>query len=132
MDYKKVGFGLGLFSIGLGLIEVAAPGRLARWLGVEGKTSETVTRVFGGRELLAGAMLLRGSAVSTNVWNRVFGDLMDLAALGLAFRRSDRKSAVAAALAFVGGAALIDALTARGLDEETARTFARTERAPAA
>jgi hypothetical protein len=62
----------------------------------------------------------------------VFGDLMDLAALGLAFRRSDRKSAVAAALAFVGGAALIDALTARGLDEETARTFARTERAPAA
>jgi hypothetical protein len=132
MDYKKVGFGLGLFSIGLGLIEVAAPGRLARWLGVEGKTSETVTRVFGGRELLAGAMLLRGSAVSTNLWNRVFGDLMDLAALGLAFRRSDRKSAVAAALAFVGGAALIDALTARGLDEETARTFARTERAPAA
>jgi hypothetical protein len=127
-----VGFGLGLFSIGLGLIEVAAPGRLARWLGVEGKTSETVTRVFGGRELLAGAMLLRGSAVSTNLWNRVFGDLMDLAALGLAFRRSDRKSAVAAALAFVGGAALIDALTARGLDEETARTFARTERAPAA
>ena len=28
MNYKKVGLGLGFFSIGLGLIEVAAPGRL--------------------------------------------------------------------------------------------------------
>lgn len=130
MDYKKLGLGLGFFSIGLGLLEVAAPGRIARWLGVEGKPAETVTRLFGGRELLAGAMLLRGPAVSTNVWNRVFGDMMDLAALGLAFGRSDRKPAVAGALAFVGGATLLDVVTARGLDNETSRTFARTERVP--
>jgi hypothetical protein len=130
MDYKKLGLGLGFFSIGLGLLEVAAPGRIARWLGVEGKPAETVTSLFGGRELLAGAMLLRGPAVSTNVWNRVFGDMMDLAALGLAFGRSDRKGAVAGALAFVGGATLLDVVTARGLDSETARTFPRAERAP--
>lgn len=131
MDYKKLGFGLGLFSIGLGLVEVAAAGRLARWLGIEGKTAQTVTRLFGGRELLAGAMLLRGPAVSTNGWNRVFGDVMDLAALGLVFSRSSRKPAVAGALAFVGGATLLDTVTARGLDHETARTFARSERVPA-
>jgi hypothetical protein len=128
MDYKKLGLGLGFFSIGLGLLEVAAPGRIARWLGVEGKTGQRVTRLFGGRELLAGAMLLRGPAVSTNVWNRVFGDMIDLAALGLAFSRSDRKPAVAGALAFVGGATLLDAVTARGLANETARTFPRAER----
>jgi len=29
MDYKKLGLGLGVFSVGLGLVEVAAPGRLA-------------------------------------------------------------------------------------------------------
>lgn len=131
MDYKKLGLGLGLFSIGLGLLEAVAPGRISRWLGVEGKPAETITRLFGGRELLAGAMLLRGPAVSTNAWNRVFGDMMDLAALGVAFSRSNRKPAVAGALAFVGGATLLDAITARGLDKETARTFPRSERSGA-
>lgn len=34
MDYKKIGLGLGVFSIGLGLLEVAAPARArlpVRW-----------------------------------------------------------------------------------------------------
>src|SRR5206468_7534581 len=84
MDYKKLGLGLGFFSVGLGLLEVAAPGRVARWLGVDSKTAKTVIALFGARELLAGAALLRGPAVSTNVWNRVAGDGMDLAALGVA------------------------------------------------
>lgn len=123
MDYKKIGLGLGFFSIGLGLVEVAAPGRLARWLGVEGKTAKRVIALFGARELLAGGMLLRGPAVSTNVWNRVAGDGMDLAALGIAFVRSNRKGALAGALAFVGGATILDALTARGLARQTGRTF---------
>jgi hypothetical protein len=132
MDYKKLGFGLGLFSIGLGLVEVAAPGRLARWLGVDGKTAGTVIGLFGARELLAGAMLLRGPAVSTNAWNRVVGDAMDLGALGLAFFRSDRKGAVAGALGFVAGATAVDVLAARGLGDETGRTFPRSERLVAA
>ena len=132
MDYKKLGLGLGYFSIGLGLLEIAAPGRLARWLGLEGKTAKSVIAFFGARELLAGGMLLRGPAVSTNVWNRVIGDGLDLAALGLAFSRSDRRNAVAGALGFVAGATLLDTLTARGLDRETARTFPRSERFAAA
>jgi hypothetical protein len=123
MDYKKLGLGLGVFSIGLGLVEIAAPGRLARWLGVEGKTAKKVVALFGARELLAGVILLRGPAVSTNVWNRVIGDGMDLAALGLAFTKSDRRSSVAGALGFVAGAALLDFWVARGLDVETGRTF---------
>jgi len=132
MDYKKVGLGLGVFSIGLGLVEAAAPGRLARWLGVEGGTAKTVIALFGARELLAGGALLRGPAVSTNVWNRVIGDGIDLAALGLAFTRSSRKVAVAGALGFVAGATLLDTLAARGLDAQTARTFPRSERRAAA
>lgn len=128
MDYKKLGFGLGLFSIGLGLAEVAAPGRLARALGIEGSAAHKVIAAFGAREMLAGAMLLRGPAVSTNAWNRVIGDGMDAAALGLAARTSSRKGAVAAALAFVAGAALVDVIAARGLSRETGRTFPRDER----
>lgn len=123
MDYKKLGFGLGLFSIGLGLVEAAAPGRLARWLGVEGKTAKTTVRLFGARELLAGAMLLRGPAVSTNVWNRVVGDAMDLGALGLALSSTERRRRVAGAVAFVVAAMGLDAFTALGLGKETGRTF---------
>ena len=66
MEYERLGLALGGFSIGLGLVELAAPGRLARWLGVDGKSAKTVIGLFGARELLAGAMLLRGPAVSTN------------------------------------------------------------------
>jgi hypothetical protein len=123
MDYKKLGLGLGFFSIGLGLVEVAAPGRLARWLGLEGGKAKSVIGLFGARELLAGAMLLRGPAVSTNAWNRVVGDAMDMGALGLAFSPSTRKGAVAGALGFVAGATLVDVIAARGLARETGRTF---------
>ena len=132
MDYKKLGLGLGVFSIGLGLLEIAAPGRLARWLGIDGKTAKTVIGLFGARELLAGAMLLRGPAVSTNAWNRVVGDAVDLGALGIAFSRSSRKGAVAGALGFVAGAAVVDVLTGRGLAAATGRTFPPSERLAAA
>ena len=124
MDYKKLGLGLGVFSIALGGLEVAAPGRLARFLGLDehGPARKTIF-AFGLRELLAGGMLLRGPAVSTNVWNRVIGDAMDAGSLLLAFGGSRKKGAMTGALAFVGGAAALDWYTARGLDQQTARTF---------
>ena len=126
---KTVGLGLGVFSIGLGLAEVAAPGRIARLLGLEGsKAARNTLIAFGAREILAGAMLLRGPAVSTNVWNRVIGDAADAAALGLAATRSNRKGAVAGAFAFVGGAMIADWLAARALDRETGRTFPAARR----
>ena len=133
---KRIALGLGYFSIALGLLEVAAPGRLARWLGLEGsRAARNTLFAFGLRELAAGGMLLRGPAVSTNMWNRVIGDAMDAGALGLALRGSNRKGAVAGALAFVGGAMAVDLLTARALDKKTARTFPvgadRKEQAPA-
>ena len=132
MDFKKLGFGLGMFSIGLGLLEVAASGRLAKWLGIESRTAKTIITLFGARELLAGGMLLRGPAVSANVWNRVIGDGLDAAALGLAFSRSNQGARVAGALGFVGGAALVDLWAARGLDRQTGRTFPRPSRIAAA
>src|SRR4051812_37855886 len=121
---KRVGLGLGYFSIALGLVEVAAPGRLARLLGLEGsKAARNTLFAFGLRELAAGGMLLRGPAVSTNVWNRVIGDAIDAAALGLAFRSTSRKPAVAGALAFVGGAMAADWFAARALARATGRPF---------
>lgn len=77
-------------------------------------------------------MSLRGPAVSTNLWNRVAGDGMDLASLGLACARSDRRTAVAGALGLVAGATLIDASTALGSIKQTGRTFPRLTRFAAA
>ena len=127
---KRIGLGLGYFSIALGLLEVAAPGRLARALGVENDGARKTILSFGIRELLAGGALLRGPAVSTNVWNRVIGDVIDLGALGLAATKSNRKLAIAGAAAFVGGALIADFLTARALDKKTGRTFPQTSREP--
>ena len=130
---KAVGLGLGIFSIGLGLAEVAAPGRISRFLGLEGsKAARNTLIAFGAREMLAGAMLLRSPAVSTNVWNRVIGDAMDAGALGLAATRSNRKGAIAGAFAFVGGAMIADWLAARALDRDTGRTFPVAHREAAA
>jgi hypothetical protein len=119
MDYKTLGFGLGLFSIALGAAELLAPRQIAETLDAEG--GEGVIKAFGVREIAAGAALLNAPAVSTNVWNRVVGDAMDLGALGLAARGAPRNPAVWGAIGFVVGVTLVDILTARGLDNETGK-----------
>lgn len=129
---KRMSLGRGYFSLALGLAEVAMPGRLSRFLGLEGnRTARNTVFAFGLRELAAGAMAIKGPAVSTSMWNRAIGDAMDAGALGLALRSSTRKGAVAGALAFVGGAMLADVLTARALDRDTGRTFPPVEPARA-
>ncbi len=126
MDYKKIGLGLGYFSLALGTLEVAAPVQLARFLGLEeSRRARGTIFAFGLRELLAGGALLTAPAASANVWNRVAGDAMDAGALGIAFGPSSRKGAVAGALGFVAAAAAIDWITARGLDRQTGKTFSR-------
>lgn len=119
MDYKKMSLGLGLFSIALGAAELLAPRRITRALDAEG--SEGLVKAFGVRELAAGAGILAFPAHSGTIWNRVAGDALDLAALGVAARGAPRNLAVWGALGFVLGATAIDLLTARGLDRTTGK-----------
>jgi hypothetical protein len=121
MDYKKLSLGLGVFSIALGAAELLASRRIARGLGVEGR--EGVIKAFGARELAAGAGILASPAHSGTIWNRVLGDAMDLATLGLAARRNPRNPLVWGAIGFVAGATAVDVLTARGLDRTTGKFF---------
>ena len=117
---KQSGLGLGLFSLALGAAEVIAPQRIAKALGLDPEgTAKTVIRVFGLREIAAGAMLVRGPAVSFNAWNRVLGDTMDTAALLLALRSTKKPGAVLGALAFVGACTGLDRWTAGQLDDKT-------------
>ena len=119
---KRTSKGLGYFSIGLGLAEIAAARPIARWLGLERNgAARNTLRAFGVREIAAGVLALRQPADSKAMWNRVAGDVMDAGALGLALRGSTRKGAVAGALGFVGGAMIADLLTARALDRDTGR-----------
>lgn len=119
MDYKKLSLGLGVFSIALGAAELLAPRRIARALGTPG--GDGLVKAFGARELLAGAGILGAPAHSGTIWNRVLGDAMDLAALGLAARRNPRNLLTWGALGFVAGATAADIFTARGLDRTTGK-----------
>lgn len=121
MDARRISLGLGIFSIALGVAELAATRRIARALGTDHRTGRATLRAFGAREMLAGAGLLAAPTQSTLVWNRVAGDAMDLAALGLAARSAPHRSAIWGAVAFVAGATVIDALVARALDKSTGK-----------
>ena len=96
-----------------------APKRITRALESEGH--EGLVKGFGARELLAGVNLLAAPAVSTNVWNRVAGDAMDLTALGFAATAHPKNTAVWGSVLFVMAATALDVFTARGLDRETGK-----------
>jgi hypothetical protein len=121
MSWKPLSLGLGVFSIALGLAELLAPRKITEALDAQG--SERLVQGFGVREIAAGAALIKAPAHSARVWSRVAGDALDLAALGLAARKSPSNTLAWSALAFVAGVTLVDVLTARGLDRETATFF---------
>lgn len=87
---------LGFFSIGLGVLAVAAPDRLSRWLGLDAEPG--AVSAFGAREIAAGSGLLSPVKPGPWFWLRVGGDVMDLAALGGALRRDNPRRHVAMAV----------------------------------
>src|ERR1041385_4084740 len=107
----KLGKGLGWFSIGLGLTELLAPRALARFIGIDdGGKVPLVVRLFGLREIGAGAMLLARPTNPMGGWNRVAGDVLDLAALGIAMRDSKSLGRNLFAIGSVLGVAALDVL----------------------
>ncbi len=84
-DGELLSRGLGWFSIGLGLAEVAAPRMLARMIGVDESGGTPVTvRAMGAREIANGVGILARPRRAGPLWTRVVGDALDLALLGYA------------------------------------------------
>lgn len=111
---KRLAVGLGWFSIGLGLAELAATGPLTRWLGVEDHAK--LVRAYGLREIATGAAILTGSRIAPLLWGRVAGDALDLASLGAALRDEDSNhKAVAIAIGAVVGVTLLDVVGGKAL-----------------
>jgi hypothetical protein len=105
---------LGVFSIGLGLIEVLAPRGVTRFLGMRG--SEPLFRACGLREIASGLGILSARNPAPWIWSRVGGDALDSAVLLAGLRSDNPKRANAGlALAAVVGITALDAACAQAL-----------------
>lgn len=104
---------LGWFSIGLGITELVAPGRLARSLGLDGK--ERLIRAYGAREL-ASAVPTLSMDKPIGLAARIGGDALDLATLAGALGRDNPKRHNAAiATALVVGITVLDFVAYTGV-----------------
>ncbi|WP_435168638.1 hypothetical protein [Falsirhodobacter sp. 1013] len=104
---------LGWISIGLGVIELVAPGRLARTLGLEGK--EGLIRAYGAREL-ASAVPTLSMDKQVGLALRIGGDVLDLGTLAPALHPDNPKRDNAAiATAIVVGITLLDLVAYAGV-----------------
>lgn len=113
----NLAYGLGLFSIGLGLVEMMAPHALSRWLGMHGQ--ERLLQAYGAREMANGVAILRDPDASSWVWTRVAGDALDLATLAPALRQGNRqRDNVVIAMAAVAGVTALDLYCASRLSSE--------------
>lgn len=105
---------LGWFSIGLGVMELLMPRKVARMAGID--ADPAVLRGFGARELASGAGILSDTNTGNWLWLRVAGDAMDLAYLGWAASRnpgstSDRRQRVALAAVALAGVTALDIMS---------------------
>jgi hypothetical protein len=103
---ERMARALGWFSIGLGAIELLAPHRLTRALGMRGR--EGLIRAYGVREIAAGVMSLSVDR-QAGLKSRVAGDGLDILTLLSAMRFDNpRKGSVALALLMVGAVTMLD------------------------
>ena len=106
-----IGRSLGVFSVGLGLAELAAPRAIANLIGVDPRgVTIPVLRAFGAREVANGIGLLSRPLAPAGPWARVIGDLIDAAFLGWALTsKSTARRRTIGALAAVAGVMIVDA-----------------------
>jgi len=113
-DGRTQARGLGWFSIGLGILELAATERLCESLGME--EYEDLVRLFGLREIATGIGILSSQQDPTNwIRGRVAGDVLDLALLATALSDNRRRGRVLGAIGAVAGATALDVLCHRQL-----------------
>ena len=119
---EQVARGLGWFSNGLAVAQLAVPGRFARAIGSpDGNVARTLVRVVGAREAFGGVGLLRQPRPAGWAWARVAGDAMDLALLlGTMSSGRARRGRLAAATGAVAGIAVVDAVVAQRLSRARA------------
>jgi uncharacterized membrane protein len=100
-------------SIGLGAMEILAPKRVQRIIGLRKGNYTGLIRLMGARELMSAFLIFIQPRPQTGVWSRVLGDLLDLGLLGAAFSRCRvNKNRLSGAVAFVASVTALDLFTA--------------------
>jgi uncharacterized membrane protein len=114
---QRLALGLAWFSIGLGTVELFAPGTIARLIGVpDDDRNVNILRAMGAREAANGFAILAQPDNAAWLWSRVGGDAADLAYLASAMGSDESyDSKLALASAAVLGVAALDVLCARQL-----------------
>jgi len=97
----------GWLSWGLGLAELFTPHMLLDWLGVD-EEAAPIVRGYGLREIAAGVGILQNPVGPQFLWARVLGDVLDIATLGVALKKSKKPERVGLALGIVGAITLMD------------------------
>jgi hypothetical protein len=115
----RLGRALGWFSLALGAIELLAPRRLTRALGMQGR--EVLVRAYGVRELGAGIISLSPDRL-LGLWSRVAGDGLDLLTLAAASHPGNlRRKNVSLAVWLVVGVTLLDVVVAQKISARHSR-----------
>jgi len=114
---RRLAKGLGWFSIGLGLVELAAPRMVRRLIGLTDRRGPNlIVRAVGAREIANGVAILSMPGRSRPVWARVVGDAIDLGLLGWAMRDlCKNRSRLIGAMAAVGAVAAVDVMVGKRL-----------------
>lgn len=124
---RELARGLGWFSLGLGLTEIACGDRLARWLGMP--EAAPVLRAYGVREILQGVGILNAQDPAPWLWGRVAGDALDIATVLPALtERNPRSDNARIALAALAGVTVLDVACARRLSEAPRQPSERLHR----
>jgi uncharacterized membrane protein len=120
---------LGWFSIGLGVAEIVAPGKLAQLIGA--RDNPTLFRLMGIREIGSGIGILSQEHPAGPMWSRVAGDILDLALLStqLDSDNPDRERTLSATMSVLGVTAL-DIFAAKRLSAESNGSSGRTRVTP--
>lgn len=109
---------LGWFSVGLGALELLAPGAVARAIGVRPTPAwNGLLQLFGVREISTGAGILKNPSSKEWVGMRVGGDALDLVTLGFALSQSLHPARTLTAMGVVLGAAMLDIVGSERLAE---------------
>ena len=113
---KRLALGVGWFSIGFGMAEVLAPGKITRLFGVD--RGANLVRGLGLREIASGVGILAGSRLAPVLWGRVAGDALDMASLGAALTDEEaNRRMVALGIGAVAGVMLLDGFLGKRLGE---------------
>jgi hypothetical protein len=114
--------GLGVASLGIGALELAAPQVVEEMLGIEHTPqSRGMLRVLGVRELCHGVAILAADSstdqLKAAVWARVAGDALDSVCLAKAATKTRKPASFAAVTASVLAIGLLDFICAKRLSD---------------